>query len=165
MAKIIYSILLILTLITIFLFSSQNGSQSLGLTMKGINKVTNANIEKKEEARPGVPKKEEEKTFVDRVIVFVRKSAHFIEYMILGVILMLLLNSFHINMKYAIMVSISFCFLYACTDEIHQLFVVGRTGRFTDVLIDTCGSFTGIMLSYIIGRIGRGRKDGRKKEK
>ena len=70
-----------------------------------------------------------------------------------------------INMKYAIMISISFCFLYACTDEIHQLFVVGRTGRFTDVLIDTCGSFTGIMLSYIIGRVGRGRKDGRKKEK
>ena len=59
MKKLIYSILLVLTLITIFLFSSQNGSQSLGLTIKGINKVTNANIEKKEEARPGVPEKEE----------------------------------------------------------------------------------------------------------
>ena len=115
MKKLIYIILLVLTLITIFLFSSQNGSQSLGLTIKGINKVTNANIEKKEEARPGVPEKEEEKTFVDHVIVFVRKSAHFIEYMILGIILMLVLNSFHINMKYAIIISISFCFLYACT--------------------------------------------------
>ena len=49
MKKLIYSILLVLTLITIFLFSSQNGSQSLKLTIKGINKVTNANVEKKEE--------------------------------------------------------------------------------------------------------------------
>jgi VanZ family protein len=27
-------------------------------------------------------------------------------------------------------------FLYACSDEFHQLFVPGRAGRFTDVLID-----------------------------
>ena len=27
-------------------------------------------------------------------------------------------------------------FCYACTDEFHQLFVPGRAGRFTDVMID-----------------------------
>lgn len=165
MKKVFYIILLVLTLIAIFLFSSQTGTQSLGLTIKGINKVTNANIEKKEESSAGVPENEEEKTVVDHVIVFVRKSAHFIEYMILGIIFMLVLNSFHMNMKYAMMISISFCFLYACTDEIHQLFVVERTGRFSDVLIDTCGSFTGIISFYIIGKIGREKKDGRKEEK
>ncbi|MBQ2251230.1 MAG: VanZ family protein, partial [Lachnospiraceae bacterium] len=29
--------------------------------------------------------------------------------------------------------------LYAATDEIHQLFVPGRAGRVTDVLIDCIG--------------------------
>ena len=38
-------------------------------------------------------------------------------------------------------------FLYACTDEFHQLFVPGRAGRFTDVLIDTTGGI--IMLLFI----------------
>ena len=30
-------------------------------------------------------------------------------------------------------------FLYACTDEFHQLFVPGRDGNFRDVIIDTSG--------------------------
>jgi VanZ family protein len=37
-----------------------------------------------------------------------------------------------------------FCFLYACTDEFHQLFVSGRAGQFSDVLIDTVGILFGL---------------------
>ena len=54
---------------------------------------------------------------------------------------------------------IVFCFLYACSDEIHQLFVPGRSGMFTDVLIDTGGAVTGMLVSmllmFIIGKIAR----------
>lgn len=53
--------------------------------------------------------------------------------------------------KYLIILSFLF-FLYACTDEMHQLFVIGRTSSFIDVLIDTSGSFTGIMIIYILGK-------------
>ena len=48
-------------------------------------------------------------------------------------------------------------FLYACTDEFHQLFISGRAGRFTDVLIDTTGAFLGLFLVYLIVRWVRGR--------
>ena len=35
--------------------------------------------------------------------------------------------------------SVVITFVYACSDEIHQLFVADRAGRGTDVLIDMCG--------------------------
>ena len=57
-------------------------------------------------------------------------------------------------MKFALNLAILFVFLYACTDEFHQLFIEGRSGRFRDVLIDTAGGF----LCYIIILIKNKRK-------
>ena len=35
---------------------------------------------------------------------------------------------------------------YACMDEVHQIFVPGRAGRFTDVLVDSIGIALGVVL-------------------
>ena len=43
--------------------------------------------------------------------------------------------------------------IYAATDEIHQLFVSGRSGRITDVLIDGCGAVAGTLIILLISRI------------
>ena len=43
-------------------------------------------------------------------------------------------------------------FLYACTDEFHQLFTNGRGSHFTDVLIDSCGAFIAILLVSLLVR-------------
>ena len=40
--------------------------------------------------------------------------------------------------------------LYACSDEIHQTFVAGRSGEVLDVLIDTIGGSLATYLYYII---------------
>lgn len=162
MKKIIYSILFILMLIIIFMFSSQNGEESLNLTINGIDKVVNItnnkeNIENNNKNNitnneTNINKKENKESLIDKLIKPVRKSAHFIEFMILGIITSLLLKSFKIKNIYLIIISLLFCFIYACTDEIHQLFVIGRTSSFIDVLIDTSGSFTGIMIIYILGK-------------
>ena len=45
--------------------------------------------------------------------------------------------------------------LYAATDEIHQLFVPNREGKFADVIIDTAGALLGIFLVWFIGRVSR----------
>ena len=74
----------------------------------------------------------------------VRKMAHFTIYLILG---LLVFNYFRV-----IDISTIICFIYACSDEIHQLFVAGRSCEFLDVMIDTTGSFIGIMLFYFIYR-------------
>lgn len=44
------------------------------------------------------------------------------------------------NIGYAFIVS----YLYACSDEIHQLFVAGRSGRFSDTIVDGIGIIIGI---------------------
>lgn len=53
---------------------------------------------------------------------------------------------------------------YAAIDEIHQLFIDGRAGKITDVLIDTLGVAIGIciwMLFFQIAmKIHKKRKDG-----
>ena len=49
-----------------------------------------------------------------------------------------------------ILLSILFSFLYAATDEFHQLFVPGRSGEFKDVMIDTVGAATGAFLFYFL---------------
>ena len=36
--------------------------------------------------------------------------------------------------------------IYAISDEIHQLFVPGRSGQVRDVLIDSAGSLLGIII-------------------
>jgi len=41
---------------------------------------------------------------------------------------------------------------YSISDEIHQLFVPGRSGQVTDVILDSCSSFIGMMLIKRVSR-------------
>ena len=75
----------------------------------------------------------------------VRKTAHFTLYLLLGILVCYSLK-FN-NVKNMIKLSLLICILYACTDEIHQLFVNGRSGELLDVCIDTLGSLLGVFLS------------------
>ena len=54
------------------------------------------------------------------------------------------------SIKYPLTMSILFSFLYACTDEIHQIFVPGRSAQFRDILIDTFGASFGAIITYLI---------------
>ena len=73
----------------------------------------------------------------------VRKCAHITEYMILHGTILLGLYHWSKNLKADRGLWLRQAFvmtaLYAATDEIHQLFVPGRAGRVTDVLIDCIG--------------------------
>lgn len=80
----------------------------------------------------------------------VRKCAHFLEYMILGLLIINLVKQ-DFRLKDIVIITICGVFLYACTDEFHQLFVPGRDGNFRDVLIDTSGG----ILSTIIFSLKR----------
>ena len=64
------------------------------------------------------------------------------------------------RMLFALLIGIE----YAALDEIHQLFVAGRSGQITDVMIDSLGIALGIcilMFFYqLINKILKKRKDG-----
>ncbi|HLS36244.1 MAG TPA: VanZ family protein [Bacillota bacterium] len=83
--------------------------------------------------------------------LFVRKFAHFFAYFLLGVfILHAVLIDRSMTFRTALFVYL-FTILYAISDEVHQLFIPGRSGEVRDVIIDSFGSATGISL-YSFGR-------------
>ena len=47
---------------------------------------------------------------------------------------------------------------YAVTDEFHQSFVPGRSCELRDVMIDSCGVLTGVLLATLVGWIRRGKE-------
>ena len=55
--------------------------------------------------------------------------------------------------KKQIIYSILFTTLYACTDEIHQLFVEGRSGEIRDIIIDGLGATLGTMIFLLIKQL------------
>ncbi|MBQ7796031.1 MAG: VanZ family protein [Lachnospiraceae bacterium] len=71
----------------------------------------------------------------------VRKCAHILEYMILhGAVLFALYHwSDDMRGRKWLIWAWSLTVLYACSDEFHQLFVPGRAGRVSDVIIDSIG--------------------------
>lgn len=90
--------------------------------------------------------------YIDIAITIIRKGAHFTEYLILNLLYFNTLRMYISNKK-ALIYSIILSFLYASTDEFHQIFVEGRAGRVTDVLIDTSGAVTGSIIALIIIKI------------
>lgn len=118
--------LMLLTMVAIFIFSHQTGdasSETSGFFARLLG------IE-----NPDAP------------IIFgltVRKIAHITIYFVLGVFTYLTLA----KVKYRPLVALGICYAYAVSDEIHQLFIEGRVGCFTDTLIDGIGFTLAIALT------------------
>lgn len=84
----------------------------------------------------------------ETVVFIVRKIAHYSEYFILAILAYNLLRCYK-DKRRSVIFSVLIIFLYACTDEIHQLFVIGRNGCIRDVFIDTFGGSTYLVLVSI----------------
>ena len=87
-----------------------------------------------------------------------RKCAHLTEYAILGLLLWRAVRKpkRHDPRPWRwsqAAIAIGIVFLYASTDEIHQIFVPTRTPMFTDVLIDTTGAIIGMIVLWALGRL------------
>lgn len=94
----------------------------------------------------------------DIITTLVRKSAHIFMYFILGILTFNVLHGYSLSQKRVVVYSVLFALLYAITDEIHQMFVTGRSGEMRDVLIDTIGASFGIALYWTILRFINKRK-------
>ena len=79
----------------------------------------------------------------------IRKAAHMGEYALLLFFIYYALKK-GTTYKYIFSLSLLVTFLYACSDEFHQLFIVGRSGQLADVMIDTTGGIIAIILFYFI---------------
>lgn len=79
----------------------------------------------------------------------VRKAAHMSEYGVLALLVFHALTVYD-RKKRRGCVALGVAAVYAATDEFHQLFVPGRAGRMTDVLIDSAGAFLALLAIHII---------------
>ena len=92
------------------------------------------------------------------VIFAVRKTAHFMEYLVLGSCLLSAVREWRpegtgqIDMTSLIregLLSWGIAAAYAVSDEVHQIYVPGRSCELRDVVIDSCGALLGIVLTAL----------------
>ena len=122
-------------LLMMFGFSAQEGVQSGSISGKIARPITDSLAQ-----RQGLTEKAYWKLYA-QVDFAVRKTA------LLGLLLTLLLDSYRARWYW---LSWAGCTLYAATDEIHQLFVAGRTGKWQDVLLDSSGALAGLLLAMFM---------------
>ena len=121
-------------MILIFMFSHQTGSESSGLSSQIVLWI---------------------QTYLHIPITefIVRKAAHMSEYALLTLTFIYGFYKNHYPIQKIMIYSLIGTFLYACSDEMHQLFIGGRAGQFTDVLIDTCGGCLTIIFYYVLTKL------------
>ncbi|UNC93967.1 VanZ family protein [Candidatus Contubernalis alkalaceticus] len=85
---------------------------------------------------------------------FVRKNAHFCAYLILGFLVVKALWISGAAGVKGMVLALVICVLYAVSDEVHQMFIPGRSGEVRDVFIDSVGAGIGIGLYWMAaGRV------------
>lgn len=160
-AVFIFGFLVIATCVMIFLFSSQDASES-SMTSGRFTELL------KKLFFPGFDELSgaEQNALKDKITMLVRKGAHFSEYLILA--------TFSFHLLYALprprtdvmcaLGAFLFAAFFAMTDEFHQSFVPGRAMAARDVLIDSLGALLGVFIALRLKRFAEKRR-ARKKEK
>ena len=135
MKKVISLVLLILWVIIIFLLSNQSGRVSTSesdIVVNNLNNIFNMNEHV--------------------LVIIVRKLAHIIEYLILYLLMHNCIRIYKI--KNRVSLSIILCLVCSIIDEIHQLFIIGRSGQVLDIFVDSIG----IIIGFIIIEVAYGKK-------
>ncbi len=123
--KVVSLVLLIAVMVTIFVLSHQDGSESSetsGFVTKLLSLVFGDNIPE----------------------AIVRTFGHFSEFAALGFLSTNCYYAFKEKRKPVLCISLSW--LYAWTDEIHQIFIDGRAFQISDLLVDLGGIICGTVL-------------------
>ena len=180
MKKVINIISIIIWMAVIFTFSAMSGEESNQKSKEAIKETVNTikNLDSKESGESEEktttepnkevaenPKNNEEapkERLVEKLNTPLRKCMHASEYCILSILILNCMQKYNIKKSKSIIIAIIISFIYACTDEFHQLFVIGRTSRFTDVSIDTAGAIIGCVFYIIILKIILNLKNNKK---
>lgn len=143
----IYLICMLFWMGSVFWFSAQQSEESDEMSL-GVGKII------AEMVVPDFEKMSEEEQFelIEGWNLVIRKTAHFTEYAVLGILCALTLTQVNISLKYVGIVGGIICALYAVSDEVHQYFVPGRACRLGDVCIDTAGAVVGVMIVIVINK-------------
>ena len=138
--------LLLVWIIVIFSFSNQNGEESSGISDKVGARIVNL-VDDLASMNWSI---EEKNAAIAKIAYPIRKMAHMFEYAILALLAYISFSNY--------VISIIIVFANGAVDELHQLFIPGRAGRFTDVLVDTTGGLIMLALIWLFNKIRTDRK-------
>ena len=143
--RIISIIFVLAWMVTVFMLSHQiaeDSSKTSSNFITVIIKLFNKDIEQ-----------EQLETIMLKVETIVRKLAHFVLYTLGGMLITIMFINFKEYITKTKIASFLLGATYAITDEIHQLFIPGRSGEIRDVLIDSTGVLLGVFIIYLLMRI------------
>lgn len=146
-------------MIAIFLFSNQNSGDSSSLSEKVSFLIASIFVDGFADMSAF-----DQQAWIDRLSWPVRKTAHATEFGCLAISLMVTCWQIHCQrderlgrstglvqqllIDWALAFTLSVA--YACTDEIHQMFIDGRAGQISDVFVDASGALIGSTLCALI---------------
>ncbi len=134
--RLVILILLVLSCVMIFMFSAQSGKKSSDISeyltefFLRLFHITEMDMGRAEH--------------------YLRKTAHFVEFFILGALTYTFLSMFMRKKFLAYLLSLFVTILYAVFDELHQYFIPGRSASLNDVLLDSLGALCGIFTVFIL---------------
>lgn len=129
--KLLMLLAVVFWMVIIYKLSAQPGEESNVLSTK----VTAHLVSLAQQFKPDVN--------VGTLNHLIRKCAHFLAYLVLGIVTLFAMRRSGCSKKMGIAVTLLLCVSYAITDELHQSFVPGRTPKLTDILIDSSGASLG----------------------
>lgn len=131
----------------IFMMSHLNGVKSWYLTGELLTIARTGSLDRETGFDEKMASYDAEGTW--SMMVYLRKAAHFIEYFVLAVLLMNALL-FKFSVKRSATISFILGALYGVLDELHQLFVPGRTCTVSDMLMDASGVLAGCLFVVFV---------------
>ena len=140
----VFIVLTLAVMILIFIFSAQDADESSKTSSRCTKYAVRIFYSDYDSQPPEI-----QKEMWDKTSFMIRKAAHFSIYTLLG-----LCASFAVGKRKLFTMKslgvILFGFTYAASDEFHQKFVKGRSCEFRDMMIDTGGVTTGMLISLIV---------------
>jgi len=147
MKRKIFIISTVVIMVMIFCFSMENSSESANRSGGVTEFILKTFVRDYQDMTVS-----EKKSLLKEAEHIIRKLAHFSIYTVLGFFTSLAVGRRKL-FSAGSLITLAFGFLYAFSDEVHQYFVPGRSCQFKDVMIDTCGVVTGIIISMALFRI------------
>ena len=160
----IVSVVLLLTwMVFIFVLSNENAGTSANTSGQIIKKIAQA-VDRNFTTLPPA----QQHSIIENWQSFVRTMAHFTEYIVLGFLAANTVRAFKIKGRLAYGLPVLFGLVYAVSDEIHQIFIPGRSCQFGDIVVDTLGSVIGtfvfLVLAWIVKTIVTCKKQNKNKK-
>lgn len=146
----VFCLLTLLWMTVIFMFSAKNADDSTEQSSFVTNILMNifSNVYRNSDLS-------DKMQIIESMSFAIRKAAHFSIYSVLGLLSFLSVYYLTKFSNKTPFISLLICFIYACSDEMHQLFVPGRSGQLRDVFIDFSGALLITLIILAVRKIYR----------